>query len=128
MIKALSELSTSSETRTVLVSLDESHTLTESCKDEPEWTPFLAVRYAMREIRDENVFFVSLSTHGKLTRIIPPVKEDISHRISTMQLKHHRPITGLAYDLMARGFLVENERRLGEYASVEGMSRFGRPL
>ena len=111
----------------ILLSFDEAHTLTTPLRDTPIWSPHFSIRSALRSLRNEPIFSVFLSTTGKFSEFVPAAQHDPSKRLQQVKLRHHEPICGLGYDLMTRDFIVE-DKRLDHYASVEGMSRFGRPL
>ena len=114
---------------TILLSFDEAHTLTKPLKNTPSWSPHFSARSALRSLRHQPIFAVFLSTTGRFYKFVPAAADDPSRRrIQTVQLRHHTPICGLGYDLMARGFVVEGKRSLDEYATDKSMSRFGRPL
>ena len=113
---------------TILLSFDEAHTLMKPLKNTPSWSPHFSVRSALRDLRHQPIFSVFVSTTGRFHKFVPAAADDPSQRIQTVQLRHHTPICGLGYDLMAIRFVVEGERSLDEYATDESMSRFGRPL
>jgi hypothetical protein len=118
----------------ILLSFDESHTLTAGVedapddRDKPKPTYFTCLQRALRALVRESVFSFFLSTTGKVFQFTSSRRElDPSNRIQEGHLHLIPPYSDIGFDQLAQK-VHENTLTIEEVAFIEFMVMLGRPL
>ncbi|KAJ6558418.1 hypothetical protein DFH09DRAFT_529768 [Mycena vulgaris] len=109
----------------VVLCFDEAHTLTQNIQGQ-EWTWFTELRRILRQIKDEPIFSLFLSTSGKFHLFSPPPEVDSSNRIRHLDFYLFDPITEIGFDQYAEK--LPQQISLHEVASTHQMALLGRML
>jgi hypothetical protein len=111
---------------TVLLAFDEAHDLSASA-DNRDWTNFMALRRALRQLRSESVFTLFLSTTGDLFQFTPVHYLDKSHRVQMGTLNLHSPFVETDFDVLYDP-VGDEEITIEDAAGFERIARMGRPV
>jgi hypothetical protein len=110
----------------VILSFDESHVLIDTSKNQ-DWTVFSELRRVLCELAHLPIFFLFLSTTGKVLLSSPPIESDPSLRVRRLDLSPLNPISEISFDDLAHT-AIEGEIMLSQVVQTDWISHLGRPL
>jgi hypothetical protein len=110
----------------VILSFDESHTLTDTPKYST-WTVFSELRRVLNKINYLPIFSLFLSTAGKVLSYSPVKQSNPSRRAMPLDLPPLQPISEISFDALAYP-AMEDDVMLSRVVQTDWISHLGRPL
>jgi hypothetical protein len=110
----------------VILSFDESHTLTDTPKYST-WTVFSELRRVLSKINYLPIFSLFLSTAGKVLSYSPVKQSNPSRRAMPLDLPPLQPISEISFDALAYP-AMEDDIMLSRVVQTDWISHLGRPL
>jgi hypothetical protein len=110
----------------VIFAFDEAHILTDN-PPKKDWNLFSELRRILRQISDDAIFSVFLSTAGRFHLFLPEIRSDHSDRIRDASERPLDPITEISFDDLAFPAPADAVF-LDRVVQMEWISHLGRPL